>query len=156
VDGLKEFDPLTGEVTGELERVSIYANSHYITPRPTLPAGDPRHQGGAEDALAQLEAEGRLLEAQRLGAAHHLRHRDAGDHRFLQGNRELLALPQRAEPGRAAADAVRISAGRALLVVDESHVTVPQIGGMYRGDFARKIVLSDFGFGCPPAPTTGR
>ena len=101
--------------------------------------------------LDEFNRAGRLLEAQRLEQRTHVRHRDAGDHRRLRRHRELFALPHRPQAGRAAADAVRVLPENSLLIVDESHVTVPQIGGMFRGDFNRKSVLAEFGFRLPSA-----
>ena len=91
IDGIREFDPLTGEVTGEMERVAIYANSHYVTPRPTLHAGDLAHQGGAEGTPRGAGGRGQAAGSAAAGTAHHLRHRDDGDDRLLQRHRELLA-----------------------------------------------------------------
>ncbi|MGG5809717.1 excinuclease ABC subunit UvrB [Falsiroseomonas sp. CW058] len=149
VDGLREFDPLTGEVTGELERVSIYANSHYITPRPTLQQAIRDIKTELKQRLEQLNAEGRLLEAQRL------EQRTTFDIEMLETTGSCKGIENYSryltgrKPGEPPPTLFEYLPEDALLVVDESHVTVPQIGGMYRGDFARKSVLNEFGFRLP-------
>ena len=109
VEAISEFDPLTGEVTAKLDQVTVYANSHYVTPRPTL-----------TQAIIEIKQElrERLAWSTRTASrwnrnactAHRVRHRDDGDDRELQGDRELLALSLRPQRGRAAADAVRVFA----------------------------------------------
>jgi excinuclease ABC subunit B len=149
VDGLREFDPLTGEVTGELERVSIYANSHYITPRPTLQQAIRDIKAELKTRLAELNAEGRLLEAQRL------EQRTTFDIEMLETTGSCKGIENYSryltgrKPGEPPPTLFEYLPDNALLVVDESHVTVPQIGGMYRGDKARKTVLHEFGFRLP-------
>ncbi|HZF76327.1 MAG TPA: excinuclease ABC subunit UvrB [Acetobacteraceae bacterium] len=149
VDGLKEFDPLTGEVTGELERVSIYANSHYITPRPTMQQAIRDIKAELKTRLAELNAEGRLLEAQRL------EQRTTFDIEMLETTGSCKGIENYSryltgrKPGEPPPTLFEYLPDNALLVVDESHVTVPQIGGMYRGDKARKTVLHEFGFRLP-------
>jgi excinuclease ABC subunit B len=149
VDGLREFDPLTGEVTAELERVSIYANSHYITPRPTLQQAIRDIKIELKQRLEQLNAEGRLLEAQRL------EQRTTFDIEMLETTGSCKGIENYSryltgrKPGEPPPTLFEYLPENALLVVDESHVTVPQIGGMYRGDFARKSVLNEFGFRLP-------
>ncbi len=149
VDGLREFDPLTGEVTGELDRVSIYANSHYITPRPTLQQAIRDIKIELKQRLEQLNAEGRLLEAQRL------EQRTTFDIEMLETTGSCKGIENYSRyltgrrPGEPPPTLFEYLPENALLIVDESHVTVPQIGGMYRGDFARKSVLNEFGFRLP-------
>jgi excinuclease ABC subunit B len=107
IEAISEFDPLTGQKAGDLKKVKIYANSHYVTPRPTLNQAiqDP---GGAASRLQELNGMGRLLEAQRLEQRTHVRPGNAAGHRLLRRHRELFALPDRPPAGRAAADPVRI------------------------------------------------
>ena len=149
VDGLREFDPLTGEVAGELDRVSIYANSHYITPRPTLQQAIRDIKQELKQHLEKLHAEGKLLEAQRL------EQRTTFDIEMLETTGSCKGIENYSryltgrKPGEPPPTLFEYLPENALLVVDESHVTVPQIGGMYRGDFARKSVLSEFGFRLP-------
>ena len=149
VDALREFDPLTGEITGEFENISIYANSHYVTPRPTLTQAIGRIKEELKERLVQLEAEGKLLEAQRLDQ------RTTFDIEMMETTGSCKGIENYSRylsgrnPGEPPPTLFEYLPEGAMLVVDESHVTVPQIGGMYRGDFARKIVLSDFGFRLP-------
>ncbi|WP_426958341.1 excinuclease ABC subunit UvrB [Muricoccus radiodurans] len=149
VDGLREFDPLTGEVAGEMERVAIYANSHYVTPRPTLIQAIRDIKVELKERLAQLHAEGKLLEAQRL------EQRTTFDIEMMETTGACKGIENYSRylsgrgPGEPPPTLFEYLPEGALLVVDESHVTVPQIGGMQRGDFARKSVLSDFGFRLP-------
>ena len=149
VDGIREFDPLTGEVTQELERVSVYANSHYVTPRPTLQQAIRSIKAELQERLKELEAEGRLLEAQRLGQ------RTTFDIEMLETTGSCKGIENYSryltgrKPGEPPPTLFEYLPDNALLVVDESHVTVPQIGGMYRGDYARKTVLNEHGFRLP-------
>jgi excinuclease ABC subunit B len=149
VDGLREFDPLTGEITGQFERVSIYANSHYVTPRPTLTQAIGKIKIELKERLAELEAQGKLLEAQRL------EQRTTFDIEMLEttGSCKSIENYSRYLSGRNAGEPpptlFEYLPEGALLIADESHVTVPQIGGMFRGDFNRKTVLSEYGFRLP-------
>jgi excinuclease ABC subunit B len=149
VDGLREFDPLTGEVAGELDRVSIYANSHYITPRPTLQQAIRDIKVELKQRLESLHAEGKLLEAQRL------EQRTTFDIEMLETTGSCKGIENYSryltgrKPGEPPPTLFEYLPDNALLIVDESHVTVPQIGGMYRGDKARKTVLHEFGFRLP-------
>ncbi|WP_137177985.1 excinuclease ABC subunit UvrB [Roseomonas sp. AR75] len=149
VDGLREFDPLTGEVVGELDRIAIYANSHYITPRPTLQQAIRDIKIELKQHLEKLHAEGRLLEAQRL------EQRTTFDIEMLETTGSCKGIENYSryltgrKPGEPPPTLFEYLPENALLIVDESHVTVPQIGGMYRGDFARKSILTEFGFRLP-------
>ncbi|WP_431301947.1 excinuclease ABC subunit UvrB [Sediminicoccus sp. BL-A-41-H5] len=149
IENLREFDPLTGEITGEFERLSIYANSHYVTPRPTLTQAIGRIKAELKERLAELEKEGKLLEAQRLDQ------RTTFDIEMMETTGSCKGIENYSRylsgrnPGEPPPTLFEYLPEGALLVVDESHVTVPQIGGMYRGDYARKIILSDFGFRLP-------
>ena len=149
VDGIREFDPLTGEVTGELEKVSIYANSHYVTPRPTLSQAVLRIKAELKQRLEELHAAGRLLEAQRL------EQRTVFDMEMMETTGSCKGIENYSRylsgrnPGEPPPTLFEYLPDNALLVVDESHVTVPQIGGMFRGDFARKAILAEHGFRLP-------
>ncbi|MBV1797197.1 excinuclease ABC subunit UvrB [Siccirubricoccus sp. G192] len=149
VEGIREFDPLTGEITAELERVNVYANSHYVTPRPTLQQAIRQIKAELQERLLQLEAEGKLLEAQRLGQ------RTTFDIEMLETTGSCKGIENYSRyltgrnPGEPPPTLFEYLPENALLIVDESHVTVPQIGGMYRGDYARKTVLNEFGFRLP-------
>jgi excinuclease ABC subunit B len=149
VDALREFDPLTGEIAGELDRVNIYANSHYITPRPTLQQAIRDIKVELKQQLEVLQAQGKLLEAQRLDQ------RTTFDIEMLETTGSCKGIENYSRyltgrnPGEPPPTLFEYLPENALLIVDESHVTVPQIGGMYRGDFARKSVLNEFGFRLP-------
>ena len=149
VESLREFDPLTGEITGEFDQLAIFANSHYVTPRPTLQQAIGRIKVELKERLAELEAEGKLLEAQRLDQ------RTTFDIEMMETTGSCKGIENYSRylsgrnPGDPPPTLFEYLPDGAMLVVDESHVTVPQIGGMYRGDYARKIILSDFGFRLP-------
>ncbi len=108
VEAIQEFDPLTGRKTADLPSIKIYANSHYVTPRPTLQAGDHRHPRGAAPAPRLAGRQRQAPGGAAAGAAHPLRPGDDRDHRIVRRHRELLPLPHRPPPRRAAADLLRI------------------------------------------------
>ena len=144
-----EIDPLTGEKIGALDEIIIYPNSHYVTPRPTLLQAIPRIREELKQRLEEFNAEGKLVEAQRL------RERTTFDLEMLDTTGFCSGienysryLPGR-NPGEPPPTLFEYLPENALLVVDESHVTVPQLGGMYRGDFNRKSTLAEFGFRLP-------
>ncbi len=149
VETISEFDPLTGEVTGKLESISVYANSHYITPRPTLLQAMVRIKEELKQRLEELHAEGKLLEVERLGQ------RTQFDLEMMETTGSCKGIENYSRyltgrnPGEPPPTLFEYLPEDALLIVDESHVTVPQIGGMFRGDFNRKSVLSEFGFRLP-------
>ena len=149
VESIREFDPLTGEITGQLGEVSIYANSHYVTPRPTLTQAIADIKIELQQRLAQFTAEGKLLEAERL------QQRTTFDIEMIEttGSCKSIENYSRYLSGRKTGDPpptlFEYLPENAMLIVDESHVTVPQIGGMARGDAARKGILSEFGFRLP-------
>jgi len=149
IEALREFDPLTGEITGEFERVSIYANSHYVTPRPTMQQAIGRIKTELKEHLAVLEREGKLLEAQRLDQ------RTTFDIEMMETTGSCKGIENYSRylsgrnPGEPPPTLFEYLPDGALLVVDESHVTVPQIGGMFRGDYARKLTLTEYGFRLP-------
>jgi excinuclease ABC subunit B len=149
IDSIQEFDPLTGEKTAVLESISVYANSHYVTPRPTLTQAIHDIKIELRQRLEQLNAEGKLLEAERL------QQRTTFDIEMMEttgvckGIENYSRYLSGRNPGEPPPTLFEYLPENALLVVDESHVTVPQIGGMERGDHARKSVLSEFGFRLP-------
>jgi excinuclease ABC subunit B len=149
IEKISEFDPLTGEQTAVLDSVSIYANSHYVTPRPTLNQAMVKIKAELKTRLDGLVAEGKLLEAERL------QQRTTFDLEMMETTGACKGIENysRYLSGRNAGDPpptlFEYLPANALLVVDESHVTVPQIGGMYKGDFSRKTILSDYGFRLP-------
>ncbi len=149
IEKISEFDPLTGEQTGVLDSISVYANSHYVTPRPTLTQAVGRIKQELKERLDDFNANGKLLEAERL------QQRTTFDIEMMEttGHCKGIENYSRYLSGRNAGDPpptlFEYLPANAVLVVDESHVTVPQIGGMYKGDFARKSILSEFGFRLP-------
>ena len=149
IEKIAEFDPLTGEQTALLENISIYANSHYVTPRPTLTQAIGHIKHELRERLDALVAEGKLLEAERL------QQRTTFDIEMMETTGACKGIENysRYLSGRNAGEPpptlFEYLPANALLVVDESHVTVPQIGGMFRGDFARKSILAEYGFRLP-------
>ncbi len=149
IESVQEFDPLTGEKTADLKDITVYANSHYITPRPTLTQAIKDIKIELKDRLAELNATGKLLEAQRL------EQRTIFDIEMMETTGSCKGIENYSryltgrQPGDPPPTLFEYLPENALLIVDESHVTVPQIGGMYRGDFNRKSVLSEFGFRLP-------
>jgi excinuclease ABC subunit B len=149
IESISEFDPLTGEVTGKLEGITVYANSHYVTPRPTLTQAVRDIKIELNARLAQFTAEGKLLEAERI------QQRCTFDIEMMETTGTCKSIENYSRylsgrnPGEPPPTLFEYLPENALLIVDESHVTVPQIGGMERGDFARKNTLSEFGFRLP-------
>ncbi len=149
IEAITEFDPLTGQKTADLEEVTLYANSHYVTPRPTLNQAIEGIQNELAEVLPVMREEGRLLEAQRLeqrvqfdlemlqatGVCHGIENYS----RYLTGR----------QPGEPPPTLFEYLPENALIFCDESHVTVPQIGAMFRGDFNRKRTLAEYGFRLP-------
>ncbi|MCD6034473.1 MAG: excinuclease subunit [Rickettsiales bacterium] len=151
IETITEIDALTGNKTDELESVKVFANSHYVTPRPTL---NQTIKLVKEELIGRLEyfrANGKLLEAQRL------EERTVFDMEMLQeaGQCKGIENYSRYLSGRAAGapppTLFEYLPKDALLFIDESHVTTPQIGGMYKGDAARKMNLVEYGFRLPSA-----
>ena len=149
IEKISEFDPLTGEQSAVLENISIYANSHYVTPRPTLTQAISRIKVELKDRLDEFTANGKLLEAERL------QQRTTFDIEMMETTGACKGIENysRYLSGRNAGDPpptlFEYLPENALLFVDESHVTVPQIGGMFKGDYARKSILAEYGFRLP-------
>ncbi|ESZ66179.1 MULTISPECIES: excinuclease ABC subunit UvrB [unclassified Mesorhizobium] len=149
IEAITEFDPLTGQKTGELKSVKIYANSHYVTPRPTLNQAIKSIKEELKHRLVELERAGRLLEAQRL------EQRCRFDLEMLEATGSCAGIENYSryltgrQPGDPPPTLFEYIPDNALVFIDESHVTVPQIGGMYRGDFRRKATLAEYGFRLP-------
>ena len=149
IDAIMEFDPLTGQKTGDLKSVKIYANSHYVTPRPTLNQAIKSIKEELQGRLQELEKAGRLLEAQRL------EQRTRFDLEMLEATGSCAGIENYSRyltgraPGEPPPTLFEYIPDNALVFIDESHVTVPQIGGMYRGDFRRKATLAEYGFRLP-------
>ncbi|MEM5501511.1 excinuclease ABC subunit UvrB [Ahrensia kielensis] len=149
IDSITEFDPLTGKKTGDLKSVKIYANSHYVTPRPTLNQAQEKIKAELKHRLVELNEAGRLLEAQRL------EQRTQYDLEMLaatgscQGIENYSRYLTGRAPGEPPPTLFEYIPDNALVFCDESHVTIPQIGAMYKGDFRRKATLAEYGFRLP-------
>ena len=149
IESIEEFDPLTGERTDKLGEISIYANSHYVTPRPTLNQAIGGIKQELKLRLDEFVAGGKLLEAERI------QQRTTFDLEMMETTGSCKGIENYSRylsgrnPGEPPPTLFEYLPENALLIVDESHVTVPQIGGMERGDFARKSILSEFGFRLP-------
>jgi excinuclease ABC subunit B len=149
VESIEEFDPLTGHKQDELEFIKIYANSHYVTPRPTLVQAIKSIKSELKLRLDQLNNQGRLLEAQRL------EQRTTFDLEMMEATGSCAGIENYSRyltgrrPGEPPPTLFEYVPDNALVFADESHVTVPQIGGMFRGDFRRKATLAEYGFRLP-------
>ncbi|MGC6516411.1 MAG: excinuclease ABC subunit UvrB [Candidatus Puniceispirillaceae bacterium] len=149
VETIHEFDPLTGEKTANLEHITIFANSHYVTPRPTLQQAVKLIGQELKVTLNDFHEAGKLLEAQRLEqrTKFDLEMIEAtGSCNGIENYSRYLSGRKQGEPPPTLFEYLPENA---LLIIDESHVTVPQIGAMYKGDFARKTTLSTYGFRLP-------
>ena len=151
VEAIAEFDPLTGKKTAELPGVVIYANSHYVTPRPTLNQAIKQIKIELKERLDWMFANGKLLEAQRL------EQRTQFDLEMMETTGSCAGIENYSRyltgrrPGEPPPTFFEYIPDNALLFTDESHQTVPQIGAMYRGDRNRKTTLAEYGFRLPSA-----
>ena len=149
LEAIQEFDTLTGEKTALLETVRVYANSHYVTPRPTMQQAMKGIKAELVTRLKQLNDEGKLLEAQRL------EQRTNFDLEMLEATGVCNGIENYSRyltgraPGEPPPTLFEYIPDNAIVFADESHVGVPQIGGMYRGDYRRKVTLSEHGFRLP-------
>ncbi len=149
IESITEFDPLTGRKSGELKSVKIYANSHYVTPKPTLNQAIKSIKDELKHRLEELNTHGRLLEAQRL------EQRTMFDLEMLEATGSCAGIENYSryltgrKPGEPPPTLFEYLPDNAIVFADESHVTIPQIGAMYRGDFRRKATLAEYGFRLP-------
>ncbi len=149
IESITEFDPLTGQKSAEMKSVKIYANSHYVTPKPTLNQAIKSIKSELVQRLEELNAHGRLLEAQRL------EQRTLFDLEMLEATGSCAGIENYSRyltgraPGEPPPTLFEYLPDNALVFADESHVTIPQIGAMYRGDFRRKATLAEYGFRLP-------
>ena len=149
IEEIAEFDPLTGKKGQTLEQVRIYANSHYVTPGPTMKQASAAIKFELEERLKELHAEGRLLEAQRL------EQRTNFDLEMIAATGSCAGIENYSRfltgrlPGEPPPTLFEYLPENALLFVDESHQTVPQVGAMARGDHRRKLTLAEYGFRLP-------
>jgi excinuclease ABC subunit B len=149
VDSISEFDPLTGARSGELESIKVYANSHYVTPRPTLAQALKGIREELRERLEWFRQNGKLLEAQRLEQRTNFDVEMIGATGSCAGIENYSRWLTGRRPGEPPPTLFEYLPDEALVFVDESHVTVPQIGGMYRGDYRRKSTLAEYGFRLP-------
>ncbi|EDZ47752.1 excinuclease ABC subunit UvrB [Leisingera daeponensis] len=149
LEQITEFDPLTGEKTGSFDQIRVYANSHYVTPKPTLNQAVISIKQELKMRLDQLVGEGKLLEAQRL------EQRTNFDIEMLEATGHCNGIENYSRyltgraPGEPPPTLFEFIPDNAIVFADESHVSVPQIGGMYRGDHRRKFTLAEHGFRLP-------
>jgi len=149
VEAITEFDPLTGQKTDELKLIKVYSNSHYVTPKPTLQQAVKNIKAELKQRLEELYNSSRLLEAQRL------EQRTVFDMEMMEATGSCAGIENYSryltgrQPGEPPPTLFEYLPDNALVFVDESHVTVPQIGGMFRGDYRRKATLAEYGFRLP-------
>ncbi|TNE40743.1 MAG: excinuclease ABC subunit UvrB [Alphaproteobacteria bacterium] len=149
LEKITEFDPLTGQKTGSLGDIRVYANSHYVTPKPTLRQAQEKIKAELKSRLADLEANNKLLEAQRL------EQRTMFDLEMIEATGSCAGIENYSRylsgraPGEPPPTLFEYLPDNAVLMVDESHVTVSQVGAMFKGDYRRKSTLSDYGFRLP-------
>ena len=149
LETITEFDPLTGQKTDSMDRIRVYANSHYVTPKPTMQQAIIGIKDELRKRLDQLVSEGKLLEAQRL------EQRTNFDLEMLEATGVCNGIENYSRyltgraPGEPPPTLFEFIPDNAIVFADESHVSVPQIGGMYRGDYRRKFTLAEHGFRLP-------
>ncbi len=151
VERIVEIDPLTGELLAERDAVDIYPAKHFVTSQRQARRGDPGHPSRAERAPHRAAAAGQDPGGGQARRAHELRPRDAARSRLLLRHRELQPSLARRAPGSTPWTLLDYFPDDFLMFVDESHIAVPQVRGMYHGDIARKQTLVDFGFRLPSA-----
>ncbi len=151
VEKIIRFDPLTGEKLGEIEELTVYPNSHYVTPKPAMHSAIQRIKAELKEREAELIAQGKLLEEQRIRERTNFDLEMLGASGFCNGIENYSRHLTGRAPGAPPATLFSYLPDDALLFVDESHVTVPQIGGMSRGDAVRKQTLVNYGFRLPSA-----
>jgi len=149
LEKIEEFDPLTGDKTNEFNLIKIYANSHYITPKPTIEQAIIKIKEELEKTLIKHKSENKLLEAQRLGE------RTKFDLEMMEATGTCAGIENYSrflsgrKPGEPPPTLFEYFPDNTLIFVDESHVTVPQLNGMYKGDRSRKSTLAEYGFRLP-------
>lgn len=149
IESISEIDSLTGKKTAELNEITVYPANHYVTPRPALSQAITHIREDLEIRLNELKAENKLLEAQRL------EQRTRFDLEMLESTGHCKGIENYSRyltgraPGEPPPTLFEYLPKNALLFVDESHISVPQIGAMFRGDFNRKSTLADYGFRLP-------
>ena len=151
IESLTLFDPLTGELLHRLSRFTLYAKSHYVTPRSTVLRAIETIKVELRERLTQFQEQGKLLELQRLQQRTQFDLEMMNELGFCKGIENYTRHLSGRAPGEPPPTLIDYLPREALIVIDESHVTVPQIGGMYNGDRSRKEVLVEYGFRLPSA-----
>ena len=151
IEGLSEFDPLTGEVVNKLTRATIYPSSHYVTARETILGAMEAIKNELRERLANLHSVNKLVEAQRLESRTRLDIEMLQEVGYCPGIENYSRYLSGRAPGSPPPTLIDYLPKDALLVIDESHVTVPQLGAMYKGDRSRKETLVEYGFRLPSA-----
>ncbi|MDG2004554.1 MAG: excinuclease ABC subunit UvrB [Novosphingobium sp.] len=149
IEEISEFDPLTGTKGSSLDKVRIYANSHYVTPGPTMKQATEAIKFELTERLKELESEGQLLEAQRLEQRTNFDLEMIGATGSCAGIENYSRFLTGRLPGEPPPTLFEYLPENALLFVDESHQTVPQVGAMAKGDHRRKLTLAEYGFRLP-------
>jgi len=151
IESLTLFDPLTGELLHRLPRFTLYAKSHYVTPRETVLRAIETIKVELRERLEFFQKEGKLLELQPLQQRTHFDLEMMNELGFCKGIENYTRHLSGHAPGEPPPTLIDYLPKNSLIVIDESHVTIPQIGGMYNGDRSRKTVLVDYGFRLPSA-----
>jgi len=151
VERITRIDPLTGEILGEPDETTIFPSSHYVTPKEKLEKALVQIKAEFEDRLAYFEKHDKLLEAQRLGQRTKYDIEMLEETGFVKGIENYSRYLTNREPGEQPATLLDYFPDDFLLFVDESHMTLPQVRGMYNGDRARKEILVEYGFRMPSA-----
>jgi excinuclease ABC subunit B len=151
VDRITKLEPLTGEILANLDEYKVFPSSHYVTPQDKLKVALGHIERELEERLAQFKMEGKLLEAQRLEQRTRFDLEMLEETGFVKGIENYSRYLTNRAPGEQPATLMDYFPDDYLLLVDESHMTIPQIRGMYNGDRARKEVLIEYGFRLPSA-----
>lgn len=151
IDRITRIDPLTGEIIAELEELKVFPSSHYVTPQQKLKVALGRIEQELDQRLAEFKNQNKLLEAQRLGQRTRFDLEMLEETGFVKGIENYSRYLTNREPGEQPATLLDYFPDDYLMFVDESHMTIPQIRGMYNGDRARKEVLVEHGFRLPSA-----
>ena len=151
VERITRFDPLTGETIARLDRTAIYPASHYVTPKRTIEQMEPLIREELADQVARFRAEGRLLEAQRIDTRTNFDLEMMMEMGTCPGIENYSRYTSGRRPGERPSCLIDFFPEDFLLIVDESHVTIPQVHAMYKGDRSRKLTLVEHGFRLPSA-----
>ncbi len=151
VESIQLFDPLTGRVRQKVPRFTVYPSSHYVTPRQTVLRAIDEIKIELKARVDELIGAGKLVEAQRLEQRTRFDLEMLGELGFCKGIENYTRHLSGAAPGEPPPTLIDYLPADALMIIDESHVTIPQLGGMYRGDRSRKETLVEYGFRLPSA-----